>query len=169
MFGAILVLFFAWTINTIVSDMQTGKFLSSLVSNSISIGFLPVLLFVLSAVMAFSTGTSWGTFGIMLPIAASIAVNADPSLLLPCLSAVMAGAVCGDHCSPISDTTILSSTGASCNHIDHVTTQLPYALLVAVSSAAGYLVLGFTKSAWLGFLVTGCVMIGLIFLLKKRA
>ncbi|WP_252589883.1 Na+/H+ antiporter NhaC family protein, partial [Enterobacter sp. JH8] len=87
MFGAILVLFFAWTINTIVSDMQTGKFLSSLVSNSISIGFLPVLLFVLSAVMAFSTGTSWGTFGIMLPIAASIAVNAEPSLLLPCLSA----------------------------------------------------------------------------------
>ncbi|TNH02170.1 Na+/H+ antiporter NhaC family protein [Testudinibacter sp. TR-2022] len=168
MFGAILVLFFAWTINTIVSDMHTGKYLSSLVSGSIAIGFLPVMLFILSAVMAFSTGTSWGTFGIMLPIAASIAVNADPALLLPCLSAVMAGAVCGDHCSPISDTTILSSTGASCNHIDHVTTQLPYAMLVAVSSAVGYLVVGFTQSGWLGFFATGIVMIGLILLFKKR-
>ncbi|KGQ69734.1 Na+/H+ antiporter [Chelonobacter oris] len=168
MIGAILVLFFAWTINTIVSDMQTGKYLSSLIGDSVSIGFLPVLLFILSAVMAFSTGTSWGTFGIMLPIAASIAVHAEPSLLLPCLSAVMAGAVCGDHCSPISDTTILSSTGASCNHIDHVTTQLPYALLVAAASAAGYVVLGFTLSGGLGFLTTAVVMIGLILLLKKR-
>ncbi|MGR3808587.1 transporter, NhaC family (TC 2.A.35) [Pasteurella testudinis DSM 23072] len=168
MFGAILVLFFAWTINTVVSDIHTGKYLSSLVSDSVAIGFLPVLLFILSALMAFSTGTSWGTFGIMLPIAASIAVNADPSLLLPCLSAVMAGAVCGDHCSPISDTTILSSTGASCNHIDHVTTQLPYALLVAASSAVGYLVVGFTKSGWLGFFATAIVMIGLILFFKKR-
>ncbi|MGV6989604.1 Na+/H+ antiporter NhaC family protein [Testudinibacter sp. P80/BLE/0925] len=167
MFGAILVLFFAWTINTIVGDMQTGKYLSSLIGDSISIGFLPVLLFVISAVMAFSTGTSWGTFGIMLPIAASIAVHAEPALLLPCLSAVMAGAVCGDHCSPISDTTILSSTGASCNHIDHVTTQLPYALLVAASSAVGYLVLGFTESGLFGFLATGIMMLGLILLLKK--
>lgn len=168
MLGAILVLFFAWTINTIVGDMNTGKYLSSLIGDSISIGFLPVLLFILSAVMAFSTGTSWGTFGIMLPIAASIAVHAEPSLLLPCLSAVMAGAVCGDHCSPISDTTILSSTGASCNHIDHVTTQLPYALLVAAASAVGYLVLGFTQSGWLGFITTAVVMVALIFLLKKR-
>ncbi|MGR6981165.1 Na+/H+ antiporter NhaC family protein [Testudinibacter sp. P27/CKL/0425] len=168
MLGAILVLFFAWTINTIVGDMNTGKYLSSLIGDSISIGFLPVLLFILSAVMAFSTGTSWGTFGIMLPIAASIAVHAEPSLLLPCLSAVMAGAVCGDHCSPISDTTILSSTGASCNHIDHVTTQLPYALLVAAASAAGYLVLGFTQSGWLGFFTTAVVVVALIFLLKKR-
>ena len=92
-----------------------------------------------------------GTFGIMLPIAAAMATNSAPELLLPCLSAVMAGAVCGDHCSPVSDTTILSSTGAKCNHMDHVTTQLPYAATVATASAVGYIVVGFTESGLAGF------------------
>lgn len=118
--------------------------------------------------MAFATGTSWGTFGIMLPIAAAMAVKVDPTLIIPCMSAVMAGAVCGDHCSPISDTTILSSTGARCNHIDHVTSQLPYALTVAGAAAAGYLVLGMTKSALLGFGTTGIVLAVLIFMLKDK-
>ena len=118
--------------------------------------------------MAFATGTSWGTFGIMLPIAAAMAVKVDPSLIIPCLSAVMAGAVCGDHCSPISDTTILSSTGAQCNHMDHVTSQLPYALSVAAAAATGYVVLGMTKSAWLGFAVTGVVLAVLALVLRKK-
>lgn len=168
MSGAILILCFAWTINGIVGDMQTGKYLSTLVASSIDPAFLPAILFVLGTGMAFSTGTSWGTFGIMLPIAAAMAANADPSLLLPCLSAVMAGAVCGDHCSPISDTTILSSTGAQCNHMDHVTSQLPYAMLVAIATIAGYLVLGFTKSAWFGFATTAAVLAVIVLVIAKR-
>lgn len=168
MSGAITILFFAWTINGIVADMQTGKYLSGLVVDSIGAAFLPAILFVLATIMAFSTGTSWGTFGIMLPIGAAMAMHADPSLILPCLSAVMAGAVCGDHCSPISDTTILSSTGAQCSHIDHVTSQLPYAMIVATASAFGYLVLGFSQSALLGFVVTAVVMVALLWIFKAK-
>lgn len=168
MSGAITILFFAWTINGIVSDMQTGKYLSSLVAGNISPAFLPAILFVLASAMAFSTGTSWGTFGIMLPIGAAMAMHSDPNLIIPCLSAVMAGAVCGDHCSPVSDTTILSSTGAHCNHMDHVTSQLPYALLVAAASIAGYLVVGFTESGLLGFITTAIVMFALIFVFKSK-
>ena len=168
MFGAITILILAWLISTVVSEMHTGDYLSTLVADNIHPGFLPVILFLLASVMAFATGTSWGTFGIMLPIAAAMAVKVDASLVIPCMSAVMAGAVCGDHCSPISDTTILSSTGAHCNHIDHVTSQLPYALTVAGAAAAGYLVLGMTQSAWLGFFATGVVMTALIFILKDK-
>ncbi len=167
MFGAISILFFAWTINKIVGDMQTGKFLSSLVSGNIDVMYLPAILFLLGSFMAFSTGTSWGTFGIMLPIAATIAINTNPDLLIPCLSAVMAGAVCGDHCSPVSDTTILSSTGAHCNHMNHVTTQLPYALVVAFACLIGYLVIGFSNSGLFGFLTTGVVLTLEIIILKK--
>ncbi|MCX2961468.1 Na+/H+ antiporter NhaC family protein [Rodentibacter caecimuris] len=168
MLGAIAILFFAWTINKIVGDVQTGKYLSSLVSDNIPVQFLPVLLFILASAMAFSTGTSWGTFGIMLPIAASMAMNAAPELMLPCLSAVMAGAVCGDHCSPVSDTTILSSTGAKCNHMDHVTTQLPYALTVAMASCIGYITVGFTESGVAGFITTAVSLVILVFIVKKR-
>lgn len=169
MSGAITILFFAWTINGVVSDMQTGKYLSSLVVDSIGPEFLPAILFLLATAMAFSTGTSWGTFGIMLPIGAAMAMNADPALMIPCLSAVMAGAVCGDHCSPVSDTTILSSTGAQCNHMDHVTSQLPYAMIVEGASLVGYLVIGFTESALLGFASTAIVMLGLILIFKAKS
>lgn len=168
MLGALAILFFAWTINKIVGDMQTGKYLSSLVSGSIPVQFLPAILFILGSAMAFSTGTSWGTFGIMLPIAAAMASHSAPELMLPCLSAVMAGAVCGDHCSPISDTTILSSTGAKCNHMDHVTTQLPYALAVAIASCLGYVAVGFTDSGFIGFAVTAISLLILVFVMKKR-
>ena len=168
MAGAIAILFFAWTINKVVGDMQTGKYLSSLVSGNIPMQFLPVILFILGSAMAFSTGTSWGTFGIMLPIAAAMAANAAPELLLPCLSAVMAGAVCGDHCSPVSDTTILSSTGAKCNHMDHVTTQLPYAATVAAATAIGYIVVGFTYSGLAGFAATAVSLFLIVFAVKKR-
>ncbi|MGX3012598.1 Na+/H+ antiporter NhaC family protein [Ursidibacter sp. B-7004-1] len=168
MFGAIAILVLAWLISSVVKDMHTGDYLSTLVAGTIDPAFLPAILFALATVMAFATGTSWGTFGIMLPIAAGMAVNVDATLLIPCMSAVMAGAVCGDHCSPISDTTILSSTGAQCNHMDHVTSQLPYAILVAVASAIGYLVLGFTKSALTGFVTTAVIMAILIIVLKAK-
>ena len=111
--------------------------------------------------MALSTGTSWGSFGILLPIAGDIVATMDTNMLLPSLAAVLAGAVFGDHCSPISDTTILSSTGAGCNHMDHVLTQLPYALTAAITAAIGFLVLGLTGSTMLSFflVITLCIII----------
>ncbi|WP_105902793.1 Na+/H+ antiporter NhaC family protein [Vibrio gangliei] len=151
MFGAILILAFAWTIGSVIKDMGTGAYLSTLVEGNIDVHWLPVLLFILSGVMAFSTGTSWGTFGIMLPIAGDLAGATDLALMLPMLSAVLAGSVFGDHCSPISDTTILSSTGARCNHIDHVSTQLLYALATALVACVGFIVLGLTDSSAIGF------------------
>jgi tetracycline resistance efflux pump len=154
MLAAIIILFFAWSIGSVIGDMKTGAYLSSLVQGNISLHWLPVILFVLSGLMAFSTGTSWGTFGIMLPIAGDLAGATDLALMLPMLSAVLAGSVFGDHASPISDTTILSSTGARCNHIDHVATQLPYAVSVAVISGIGFIVIGFTDSIMLSLLAS---------------
>lgn len=151
MSGAILILFFAWTIGGLIGDIKTGAYLSSLVEGNIDANWLPVILFILSGVMAFATGTSWGTFGIMLPIAGDMAAATDIQLMLPVLGAVLAGSVFGDHCSPISDTTILSSTGAGCKHIDHVSTQLPYAVTVALVSCIGYIVLGATESTSIAF------------------
>ncbi|MGY5449719.1 Na+/H+ antiporter NhaC family protein [Agarivorans sp. MS3-6] len=158
---AILILLFAWSISGVIGDMETGKYLASKLHGAINPAMLPVLIFILAGIMAFSTGTSWGTFGIMLPIAADMAVASDVALILPMLSAVLAGAVFGDHCSPISDTTILSSTGAACHHIDHVATQLPYALLVAAISIVSYLVMGFSGSVMTALSV-GLVLFGLL-------
>lgn len=147
MLGAVMILIFAWSLTYLIGALETGTYLAGLVTaGNIPISILPLLLFVLAGVMAFSTGTSWGSFGILLPIAGTIMIDAAPELLLPALSAVLAGAVFGDHCSPISDTTILSSTGAGSNHMDHVATQLPYALTAAAISAVGYLVIGLTGS-----------------------
>ncbi len=167
MFGAIVILLFAWTIGSVISDMKTGSFLSTLVQGSIAPEWLPVLLFLLSGAMAFSTGTSWGTFGIMLPIAGDMSAASDISLMLPMLSAVLAGSVFGDHCSPISDTTILSSTGARCHHIDHVATQLPYALIVALISSLGFIVLGFTDSISLSLLTCAVAFVISCLLLSR--
>lgn len=166
MLPAIYILLFAWTIAGVIGQLETGKYMASLVTGAIPFALLPVVLFVLAGITAFSTGTSWGTFGIMLPIAADMAMGSDSSMMLPMLSAVLAGAVFGDHCSPISDTTILSSTGASCHHIDHVITQLPYALIVAFISIVGYTVLGFTASVLMGFIACSVVFIISLFGLK---
>lgn len=166
MFGAIIILFFAWSIGSVIGDMQTGTYLSSLVQGNIDTHWLPLIIFVLSGAMAFSTGTSWGTFGIMLPIAGDMAGAAEISLMLPMLSAVLAGSVFGDHCSPISDTTILSSTGARCRHIDHVASQLPYALSVAGISAVGFIAIGFSGSLSLA-LVSSFAMFSLVVFVMK--
>ena len=128
--------------------------------------FLPLILFAIACIMAFSTGTSWGSFGILLPIAGDIAAATDINLLLPALAAVLAGAVFGDHCSPISDTTILSSTGAGCNHIDHVMTQLPYAVISAVTAAVGYVVIGFTGSTVLALLTVAVILLQSVLFVK---
>ncbi|WP_435532760.1 Na+/H+ antiporter NhaC family protein [Vibrio stylophorae] len=173
MFGAILILLFAWSISTVIDNLQTGAYLSGLVmEHKVGIALMPLIFFTLSGFMAFATGTSWGTFGLMLPIAGSMAAASaanDPttaSMVLPMLASVLAGSVFGDHCSPISDTTILSSTGARCCHIDHVMTQLPYALSIALISMIGYGVLGFTESTFAGFMTCTVLFIAwIVFLL----
>ena len=161
MLPAVYILLMAWTIAGVISDMGTGQYLASLAEGNLPVGVVPALIFVLSAFAALSTGTSYGTFAIMLPIAASLAGALDSSLLLPSMAAVLAGGVFGDHCSPISDTTILSSTGSGCHHIDHVATQLPYALLAAVIAIASYLVMGTTGSI-LASLLCGLVCLGVM-------
>ncbi|QFU23650.1 Na+/H+ antiporter NhaC family protein [Shewanella eurypsychrophilus] len=169
MLPAIYILLFAWTIAGVIGQLETGKFMASLASGNIPFALLPAVLFVLAGLTAFSTGTSWGTFGIMLPIAADMAMGTHTSMMLPMLAAVLAGAVFGDHCSPISDTTILSSTGANCHHIDHVITQLPYALIVAGISLVGYTVLGFTESLMAGLAACSIVFVISILVLRVKS
>lgn len=160
MLPAICILIFAWSLSFLITALGTGEYLAHLVTdNNIPAGVIPVLLFVLTAFMAFATGSSWGSFGILLPIGASIIMVVEPELLLPVLAAVLAGAVFGDHCSPISDTTIMSATGAGVNVIDHVMTQLPYAIISAVIAAIGYLVLGLTGSVMFGFITVVVILI----------
>ncbi|MBW3111064.1 MULTISPECIES: Na+/H+ antiporter NhaC family protein [Bacillaceae] len=170
MLPAVYILIFAWTIVTLIDQLQTGTYLAGLVEQSnLPMQALPVILFLVAGIMAFSTGTSWGSFGILLPIAGEIAAASDVTILLPAMAAVLAGSVLGDHCSPISDTTILSSTGAGSNHIDHVITQLPYAIIGAVVAAIGYLVLGFTGSTILGLVVVIILILAIAFLFGEKA
>ncbi|WP_349408386.1 Na+/H+ antiporter NhaC family protein [Pseudalkalibacillus sp. SCS-8] len=167
MLPAIYILLFAWVIVAIIDEIGTGKYLAGIVDGNINLAYLPVLLFLISGIMAFATGTSWGTFGVMLPIAGEIAAATDITYLLPVLAAVLAGSVFGDHCSPISDTTILSSTGAGSNHIDHVMTQLPYAILAAIVSSIGFIILGFTQSITISLLISIVLMVGVAFVLRN--
>lgn len=159
MLPAVYILIFAWAIVDLIGQLETGTYLAGVVTKlNIHSGFLPVMLFIIAGIMGFSTGTSWGSFGILIPIAGDIAAATDISLLLPGMAAVLAGAVFGDHCSPISDTTILSSTGAGCNHMDHVITQLPYALIAAAITAVGYVTLGFTGSTIISLAVVVAIL-----------
>lgn len=168
MLPAFIILIFAWTISDLINQLGTGVFLAEVVKNSsINPAILPLIIFLMAGFIAFATGTSWGAFALLIPIAGQIAVATNIELLLPIIAAVLAGAVFGDHCSPISDTTILSSTGSSCNHIDHVITQLPYAIVAAVIAGIGYLALGFTGSIIIGLLVVLVGLAILFFTLKK--
>ncbi|MBD8070444.1 Na+/H+ antiporter NhaC family protein [Bacillus sp. PS06] len=170
MLPAVYILVFAWVIVDLISQLGTGQYLAIQVENSnLNTAFLPVILFVVAGLMAFSTGTSWGTFGVMLPIAGDIITSTDATLLLPTLAAVLAGSVFGDHCSPISDTTILSSTGAGSHHIDHVLTQIPYAIISAVIAMIGYVVLGFTGSTIAGVIVSVTLIVLFILLFRKKS
>ena len=169
MSGAVLILIFAWSLTYLIGSLETGEYLAGVVTAAnVPTSILPVLLFLLAGIMAFSTGTSWGSFGILLPIAGTIMAQAAPELLLPALSAVLAGAVFGDHCSPISDTTILSSTGAGSNHMDHVVTQLPYALLSAAIASVGYIVMGMTASLALSLGTVAIILLVLFVVWSKR-
>lgn len=128
--------------------------------------FLPAIIFLVGCFLAFSTGTSWGTFGILIPIVVSAFAETNPQLMIISISACMAGAVCGDHCSPISDTTIMASAGAQCNHVNHVSTQLPYALLVAAVSFVAYIVAGFVQNPWIPLPVGLALLLVCLFVIK---
>ena len=149
MSSAILVLTFAWTLSGVTSQLGATVFVAEFVRTSAShlANFLPAIVFVIAVFLAFATGTSWGTCGVLLPIVCAVFPSGE--LMVISVSACMAGAVCGDHCSPISDTTIMASAGAQCDHINHVSTQLPYAILVAAVSFVGYILAGFVQNAWL--------------------
>ena len=165
-----LILILSWSLGGVCRQLiGTGVFISGFVSASnVPLGFLPFLIFVIAAIMSFSMGTSWGTFGMLIPIITMICdAPGAGALLIPALGATLAGSVYGDHCSPISDTTILSSTGAECEHIRHVETQLPYATLVAVVCAVGYLIAGFALSPWIALIVSVVLLIGAILVLNR--
>ncbi len=171
MVGAYIILTLAWTISGVCRDLlNTGGYVGGLVEGSTMAGILiPVVAFCVSGILAFSMGTSWGTFGILIPIITVVCQNTAPDLIIISISAVLAGSVFGDHCSPISDTTILSSTGARCNHINHVATQIPYTLVVAFACVMGYIVAGATKSLILTWVVALSTMLITLFILNNKS
>lgn len=148
MVPAILILTFAWTLKAMTDSLGAADYVAGIMSSGAEsfMNFLPAIIFVIGCFLAFATGTSWGTFGVLIPIVVAVFAGSDETMMIISISACMAGAVCGDHCSPISDTTIMASAGAQCNHINHVNTQLPYAVTVAAVSFVSYILAGFMKS-----------------------
>jgi tetracycline resistance efflux pump len=165
---AAAVLFLAWMTAEIIALLGVGQYLAGLIGGGLAFSLLPAILFVLACFISFSMGSTFGTFGLILPIAAGIVASVDVSLLIPAFGAVLAGAIFGDHTSPLSDTTILSSVGSGIHLIDHVTTQIPYALVCAVASLAGYIVLGFTRNITVGLLTTLAALAVAVFVLRAR-
>ena len=170
MVPAILILTLAWSLKAMTDSLGAKEFVAGVVQGSAKnfLQFLPVIIFMIAIGLSFATGTSWGTFGILIPIVVACFQGIDHNMMILSMSACMAGAVCGDHCSPISDTTIMSSAGAQCLHINHVSTQIPYALTAALSSAIAYIVAGFTKHAVSG-LIAGFVVLLLAMLAFRHA
>ena len=168
MVPAMLILTFAWTLKSQTDSLGAATYVAGLMEHSAAglMAFLPAIIFLVAIGLAFASGTSWGTFGILIPIVVSCFQEVDPELMIISISACMAGAVCGDHCSPISDTTIMSSAGAQCEHLNHVTTQLPYAMTAASVSFFAFLVAGFTKSALIS-LAFGVVALFLLLLVIR--
>lgn len=171
MVPAILILTFAWSLKAMTDSLGAAAFVETSVQSFAGglMGFLPAIIFVIGCVIAFATGTSWGTFGILIPIVIAVFGEMNPELTIIGISACMAGAVCGDHCSPISDTTIMASAGGQCNHVNHVSTQLPYAITVAAVSFVTYIVAGFTKSALISLPVGAVLLIATLFVLTKKS
>ena len=162
MVPAILILTFAWTLKTMTESLGAKEFVAGLVGGVSGplLGLFPAIIFVVGAFLAFATGTSWGTFGILIPIVVNIFSGTNHTMMIISISACMAGAVCGDHCSPISDTTIMASAGAQCNHMNHVSTQLPYAVLVAGISCLTYIIAGFVRNPVVPFIIGVFILIG---------
>ena len=169
MIAPILILAMAWTLSGMTNLLGANIFVADLVAGSAQSlqGFLPIIIFAVAAGLAFATGTSWGTFGILIPIAFAVVGAENMNALTISTSAILAGAVCGDHVSPISDTTILASAGAQCDHINHVSTQIPYVLCVAGCCVIGYLAAGITQNGWIGTL-TGLLVLAVVLVILDR-
>ena len=162
-----MILTFAWSLKAMTDSLGAKYFVRDFVYNNAESlqNFLPAIVFLIGCGLAFATGTSWGTFGILIPIVLPIFKVGDPLLMIG-ISACLAGAVCGDHCSPISDTTIMASAGANCNHIEHVQTQLPYAVTVALISFVNFIIAGFVKNAWICLPIGVVMTIVVLFILR---
>ena len=168
MVPAILILTFAWTLKAMTDSLGAAPFVAS-VMNSAARGLmnlLPAIIFLVGCFLAFATGTSWGTFGILIPIVVAVFEGTNETMMIISISACMAGAVCGDHCSPISDTTIMASAGAQCNHVNHVSTQLPYAMTVAAVSCVTYVIAGIVQNAVICLVIGIALQIGVLLAIK---
>ncbi len=168
MVPAIMILTFAWTLKAMTDSLGAAVFVEEAmrsVAGGIEV-ILPAIIFLVGCGLAFATGTSWGTFGILIPIVVAVFEKSSPEMMIISMSACMAGAVCGDHCSPISDTTIMASAGAQCDHVTHVSTQLPYAIVAAAVSFVTYIVAGFVKTAWIALPVGIVLMLIVLFVIK---
>ena len=168
MVPAIMILTFAWTLKAMTDGLGAAVFVEEAM-RSVAGGIevvLPAIIFLVGCGLAFATGTSWGTFGILIPIVVAVFEKSSPEMMIISMSACMAGAVCGDHCSPISDTTIMASAGAQCDHVTHVSTQLPYAIVAAAVSFVTYIVAGFVKTAWIALPVGIVLMLIVLFVIK---
>ena len=169
MVPAMTILTLAWTLGSFVSvQLEAGVFVQEMLNTyNIPLFILPPVLFLVATGLAFSTGTSWGTFAILIPIVTNIFASGS-SMLVISIASILAGAVCGDHVSPISDTTIMASAGAQCNHVYHVSTQLPYAMVVAISCFAGYIVAGITHNVFFTFIAGLCTLFLILFCIVKK-
>ena len=168
MVPAILILTFAWSLKAMTDSLGAKEFVSELVEGRADtmLSFLPSFVFLIAVGLSFATGTSWGTFGILIPIVVGVFDKSDYSMMIISIASCMAGAVCGDHCSPISDTTIMSSAGAQCVHLNHVSTQLPYAILVALVSFFAYIMAGFIKNPWVSFSAAAILLFFILLQIK---
>lgn len=170
MVSPILILTLAWTLKAMTDSLGADVFVAEIVKSSAGglMNLLPAIIFLVGCFLAFATGTSWGTFGILIPIVVNVFSGTNETMMIISISACMAGAVCGDHCSPISDTTIMASAGAQCNHVNHVSTQLPYAITVAAVSCVTYIVAGFVQTAVIALPIGILLMIAVLVVLKNK-
>ena len=169
MVPAILILTFAWTLKAMTDSLGAAEYVAALMDRAAGglVNLLPAIIFLVGCFLAFATGTSWGTFGILIPIVVAVFQGTNETMMIMSISACMAGAVCGDHCSPISDTTIMASAGGQCNHVNHVTTQLPYAITVAAVSFVTYVIAGFVQNAFICLPIGIVLMIGTLLVIRK--
>ena len=168
MVPAILILTLAWTLKAMTDSLGAAEYVEMLMKSASEglVRILPAIIFIVGCLLAFATGTSWGTFGILIPIVVGVFVGKDETMMIMSISACMAGAVCGDHCSPISDTTIMASAGAQCNHVNHVSTQLPYAVTVAAVSFITYAIAGLVRNPVFSLLIGIVLMVLVLFFVK---
>lgn len=168
MVPAILILTFAWTLKAMTDSLGAADYVASVMDSAAKglVNLLPAIIFLVGCFLAFATGTSWGTFGILIPIVVAVFAGTNENMMILSISACMAGAVCGDHCSPISDTTIMASAGAQCNHVNHVSTQLPYAVTVAAVSFVNYIIAGFIQNPFICLPIGIALMVGTLVVIR---